>query len=62
MNIIEYADREMLVMNVANKLAGKLKSALSGNDRVSFAVPGGSTPGRFLRCSARPIWIGVGWM
>ena len=45
MNIIEYADREMLVMNVANKLAGKLKSALSGNDRVSFAVPGGSTPG-----------------
>ncbi|KKK81695.1 hypothetical protein LCGC14_2810880, partial [marine sediment metagenome] len=45
MNFIEYADREMLVMNVANKLAGKLKSALSGNDRVSFAVPGGSTPG-----------------
>lgn len=45
MNIIEYADREMLVMNVANKLAGKLKSALSGNERASLAVPGGSTPG-----------------
>ncbi|SDG15902.1 6-phosphogluconolactonase [Sulfitobacter delicatus] len=45
MNIIEYADREMLVMNVANKLAGKLKSALSGNDRATLAVPGGSTPG-----------------
>ncbi|NUH64185.1 6-phosphogluconolactonase [Sulfitobacter sp. S0837] len=45
MNIIEYADREMLVMNVANRLAGKLKSALSGNERATFAVPGGSTPG-----------------
>ena len=45
MNIIEYADREMLVMNVANKLAGNLKSALSGNDRATFAVPGGTTPG-----------------
>lgn len=45
MNITEYADREMLAMNVANKLAGKLKSALSGNDRATFAVPGGTTPG-----------------
>lgn len=44
MNLIEYADREMLAMNVANKLAGKLKSALSGNDRATFAVPGGTTP------------------
>tara|TARA_R110002049_G_scaffold23545_10_gene83682 strand:- start:66969 stop:67640 length:672 start_codon:yes stop_codon:yes gene_type:complete len=45
MNIVEYADREMLCMNVANILAGKLKSAMSGNDAVTFAVPGGTTPG-----------------
>lgn len=45
MNIQEYADREMLAMNLANVLAGELKQALSLQDRVSFAVPGGTTPG-----------------
>lgn len=41
----EYADREMLVIDVANKLAGDLKSALLSQDNVSFVVPGGTTPG-----------------
>lgn len=45
MNLIEYADREMLVMQVANLLAGDLENALFNHDRVSFAVPGGTTPG-----------------
>ncbi|MFD2739285.1 6-phosphogluconolactonase [Sulfitobacter aestuarii] len=45
MNIIEYADRELLAMGLANVLAGSLKNALLGNDFVSFAVPGGTTPG-----------------
>ncbi len=45
MNIIEYADREMLAMNVANALAGEIKQALLAHDTVSFAVPGGTTPG-----------------
>lgn len=45
MNIKEYADREMLAMGVANKIAGQLKNALLGNDHVTFAVPGGTTPG-----------------
>jgi len=45
MNFIEYADREMLVMNVANLLAGELRKCLSMHDHASFAVPGGTTPG-----------------
>ncbi len=45
MNIIEYADRELLAMGVANVLAGELKNALVGQNTVSIAVPGGTTPG-----------------
>lgn len=45
MNFNEYADREMLVMQVANALAGELRNALLAQDMVSFAVPGGTTPG-----------------
>lgn len=45
MNFQEYADREILVIEVANKLAGALKTALLTQDRVSFVVPGGTTPG-----------------
>jgi 6-phosphogluconolactonase len=41
----EYADREMLVMNVANMLAGELRKCLNNHDFASFAVPGGTTPG-----------------
>mgnify|MGYP005991572163 CR=1 FL=1 len=45
MNLIEYADREVLAMDVANILAGQLKNALLAHDRVTLAVPGGTTPG-----------------
>jgi 6-phosphogluconolactonase len=45
MNVIEYADQEMLSMNVANVLAGALKKVLLTHDTASFAVPGGTTPG-----------------
>lgn len=45
MNIVEYADPELLAMGVANVLAGELKNALLVHDFVSFAVPGGTTPG-----------------
>ncbi|MCE0506491.1 MULTISPECIES: 6-phosphogluconolactonase [unclassified Roseivivax] len=41
----EYADREMLAINLANKLAGELRGALARAERVAFAVPGGTTPG-----------------
>lgn len=45
MNIVEYADQDMLAIDVANALAGELETALFNHDRVSLAVLGGSTPG-----------------
>ncbi|MEL7105307.1 MAG: 6-phosphogluconolactonase [Pseudomonadota bacterium] len=44
MNIVDYADRDMLMIDLANTLAGDLKTALTNHDRVSLAVPGGTTP------------------
>lgn len=45
MNIVEYADRELLAMSVANVLAGELRKCLATHEFASFAVPGGTTPG-----------------
>ncbi|MFC6687250.1 6-phosphogluconolactonase [Jhaorihella thermophila] len=58
MNLVEYADRDLLAMDVANLLAGELKSALLARDTVSFAVPGGTTPGPIFDalCAANLDW------
>ncbi|WP_372605258.1 6-phosphogluconolactonase [Actibacterium sp.] len=45
LNLIEYPDREALAMDLADLLASELSSALRLADRVSMAVPGGTTPG-----------------
>ncbi len=45
MKIIDYADAEMMAINLANVLAGELRTALQSVDRVLFVVPGGTTPG-----------------
>jgi len=45
MNLIEYADRDLLMLGLADRLTGDLAEALRRNDRVSFSVPGGTTPG-----------------
>ncbi|WP_432449971.1 6-phosphogluconolactonase [Aliiroseovarius marinus] len=45
MNLIEYADRDMMMLDLADKLASELSSMLDHEDRVSLAVPGGTTPG-----------------
>jgi 6-phosphogluconolactonase len=45
MDLIEYADAEMMMMDLANRMAGELRQALNSGDRVSLAVPGGTTPG-----------------
>lgn len=45
MRLVEYADRDMLAIDVANILAGALETALLHHETVSFAVPGGTTPG-----------------
>ncbi len=58
MNIKEYADRDMLAIDVANDLAGDLESALLHHDMVSLAVPGGTTPGPVFDglCAADLEW------
>ncbi|WP_108484337.1 6-phosphogluconolactonase [Oceaniglobus ichthyenteri] len=45
MKIKEYADREMMMMQLADKIAGELNSTLMTHDTASLAVPGGTTPG-----------------
>ena len=44
MNLIEYPDSDLMMMDVADTLAGDLNAALMTHDSVSFAVPGGTTP------------------
>ena len=45
MNLIEYADREMMMMVLAGKLAGELGAMLRQQGHASLCVPGGTTPG-----------------
>lgn len=58
MNLIEYADDEMMAIDVANILAGELRTALDHEERVLFVVPGGSTPAPVFDalCDARLDW------
>ncbi|MBE0414842.1 6-phosphogluconolactonase [Yoonia sp.] len=44
MQIIDYPDAEMMMIRLADLLASELRTALSMHDRVSIAVPGGTTP------------------
>ncbi len=45
MNLVEYPDREMMMIEVANELAGQLGAVLRQGDAALFVVPGGTTPG-----------------
>lgn len=45
MNITEYADQEMMAIDLANKLAGELTATLEHEERALLVVPGGTTPG-----------------
>ena len=58
MRLVEYADRDMLAIDVANVLAGALETALLHHETVSFAVPGGTTPGTVFDalCAANLEW------
>ena len=61
MKLLEYADRDMMMIDVANVLAGELGAALRGNDEVLLAVPGGSTPAPVFDslCAADLDWSRV---
>ncbi|MEJ6388860.1 6-phosphogluconolactonase [Gymnodinialimonas ulvae] len=45
MTFIEYPDREMMMLDLADTLTGELADALRRHDTATFCVPGGSTPG-----------------
>lgn len=58
MTLIEYADDEMMAIDLANQLAGDLNTALEHDERALFVVPGGSTPGPVfdVLCDADLDW------
>lgn len=56
-----YPDREMLAMDLANQLAGDLRTILAHEERVVLAVPGGTSPGPVFDdlCAADLDWARV---
>ncbi len=61
MNFIEYPDSDMMMIDLANQIAGDLNAALHHEDRVCLAVPGGTTPGPLFDdlCAADLPWENV---
>ncbi len=61
MKFVEYPDRDMMMIDLANVMAGELNAALHANDTVSLAVPGGTTPGPLFDglCAADIDWSRV---
>ncbi len=57
----EYPDREMLIIDLANRLAGDLTAALDHEERALLAVPGGTSPGPVFDdlCAADLDWSRV---
>ena len=45
MNIKEYPDRDMMMIDLAATIASELESALHHQERATLVVPGGTTPG-----------------
>ncbi|RVT85135.1 6-phosphogluconolactonase [Rhodobacteraceae bacterium CCMM004] len=45
MDLIEYPDGEMMMMDLADRLASEISTCLAAHDWASLAVPGGTTPG-----------------
>ena len=61
MKLVEYPDREMMMIDLANTLAGDLNMALVQHDSATLAVPGGTTPGPIfdVLCAADLDWSRV---
>jgi 6-phosphogluconolactonase len=45
MELIEYPDRELMFLSMADRIAGELADFLRREGRASLCVPGGTTPG-----------------
>ncbi len=58
MDLKEYPDREFMMMQLADLIAGELKNCLLVNDHALIAVPGGNTPGPMFDtlCGTRLEW------
>lgn len=61
MKLIEYADRDLLAMGLADELASELENCLLVHPHASFVVPGGTTPGPIFDslCAAQLDWSRV---
>lgn len=61
MNLIEYPDRDMMMIDLAQQLAGELNECVMTHEHASFAVPGGTTPGPIfdVLCAADLDWSRV---
>lgn len=55
---VEYPDAEMMMIDLANRLAGELTAALEHQDRAALVVPGGTTPAPIFDalCAAKLPW------
>lgn len=64
MELIEYPDAEMMMIDLASVIAGELEEALFHEDFASLAVPGGTTPGPIFDnlCAADLDWSRVSIM
>ncbi|MEI2805066.1 6-phosphogluconolactonase [Albidovulum sp.] len=58
MELVEYPDRELMMISLADRLGSELATALRGKERVSFCVPGGTTPGPVFDTLSG---IGIDW-
>lgn len=58
MELVTYADSEMMMIEIAQRLAGELRQALNAGDSAAIAVPGGRTPGPIFDalCAADLEW------
>lgn len=61
MNFLEYPDRDMLAIDLANVLADEIETCLLHHEHASFVVPGGTTPGPIFDalCAADLDWSRV---
>lgn len=58
MTFLDYADAEMMAIDLANVMAGEMGTALRQQDRATLIVPGGTTPGPVFDalCAADLEW------
>ncbi|WP_106206658.1 6-phosphogluconolactonase [Aliiruegeria haliotis] len=45
MKFIEYPDRDLMMIDLADRISSELKNTLLTQDRATLCVPGGTTPG-----------------